>query len=65
MAKALLGYMGGPDPRVLVEIERLRRRVDDLESEVLRLRAANDALAAQLDGERLLAGEIVVEPALA
>ena len=44
MAKALLGHLGGPDPVVLAEIARLRMRVRDLESEVDRLRTANDAL---------------------
>jgi hypothetical protein len=46
MAKALLGYVGGPDPRLLAEVAVLRRRVRDLEAELLRLRAENDALAA-------------------
>lgn len=66
MAKALLGHLGGPDPRILGELVRLRRRVGDLEAEVLRLRAQNDALAAVLDGDRLVADDIAaVEPALA
>lgn len=65
MAKALLGHLGGPDLRVLAEIERLRRRVGDLESEVLRLRADNDALAALLDGDRLVVHDITGTPALA
>jgi hypothetical protein len=46
MAKALLGHVGGPDPRLLAEVAVLRRRVRDLEAELLRLRAENDALAA-------------------
>ena len=46
MAKALLGHLSGPDPIVLAEIARLRRRVRDLEDEVDRLHAANDALTA-------------------
>jgi hypothetical protein len=46
MAKALLGYVGGPDPRLLAEVAVLRRRVRELEAEMLRLRAENDALAA-------------------
>ena len=46
MAKALLGHLGGPDPRLLAEVATLRRRVRDLEAEMLRLRAENDALAA-------------------
>ena len=44
MAKALLGYLGGPDPRMLSEMRRLQQRVRDLENECLRLQAANDAL---------------------
>ena len=35
MAKALLGHIGGSDPRILAEIALLRRRVSDLEAEVL------------------------------
>jgi hypothetical protein len=48
MAKALLGHLGGPDPRLLSEVATLRRRVRDLEAEMLRLRAENDALAASV-----------------
>ena len=44
MAKALLGHVGGSDPRLLAEVAVLRRRVRDLEAEVLRLSAENDAL---------------------
>ena len=46
MAKALLGYAGGSDPRVLAEMRRLQQRVQDLESEIVRIQAKNDALAA-------------------
>ena len=46
MAKALLGYVGGSDPRVLAEMRRLQQRVQDLESEIVRVQAENDALAA-------------------
>jgi len=49
MAKALLGYLGGPDPRMLSEMRRLQQRVRDLENECLRLQAANDALNADAD----------------
>ena len=49
MAKALLGHLGGPDPRMLSEMRRLQQRVRDLESECLRLQAANDALSTQPD----------------
>lgn len=37
MAKALLGHVGGPDPRLVDEVRRLRRRVMDLETEIGRL----------------------------
>ncbi len=48
MAKALLGYVGGPDARLLDDYRRLRLRVHDLEAMVSRLQAENDALAAEL-----------------
>ena len=54
MAKALLGHLGGPDPVVLAEIARLRRRVRDLEDEVGRLRATNDALTVVVAEEQML-----------
>jgi hypothetical protein len=54
MAKALLGHLGGPDPVVLAEIARLRMRVRDLESEVDRLRTANDALTILVAEDRML-----------
>jgi hypothetical protein len=54
MAKALIGYLGGPDPLVAAEIARLRIRVRDLEDEVARLHATNDALTAVVAGEPLL-----------
>jgi hypothetical protein len=44
MAKALLGHVGGPDPRLVDEIRRLRRRVNDLETEIGRLLAERDLL---------------------
>ncbi|ABK53343.1 hypothetical protein Acel_1571 [Acidothermus cellulolyticus 11B] len=46
MAKALLGHLGGPDPRLLSEMRRLQQRIRDLEEECLRLQAANEELAA-------------------
>lgn len=55
MAKALLGYVGGPDPRLLAEMRRLQRRVQDLESQLVRIQAENDALAASRD-DSLLGG---------
>ncbi|MGH3424294.1 MAG: hypothetical protein ACRDO8_06190 [Nocardioidaceae bacterium] len=51
MAKALLGYVGTTDPHRDHEIARLRRRVGDLEAEILRLKSENDALHSSLSGE--------------
>lgn len=64
MAKALIGHLGGPDPRTLREVRRLQERVRSLETEVLALRAENDALAAGLAESRLISLE-VKEPVLA
>jgi hypothetical protein len=44
MAKAILGHVGGVDPRMLAEIAVLRRRVRELQAEVERLSAENAAL---------------------
>ena len=58
MAKALVGYMNGTDPRVVARLtgenRRLRQRVADLEAHVMRLQAENDALAASVSAEALL-----------
>jgi hypothetical protein len=64
MAKALYGHVGSaPDQRLLDEVARLRTRVRDLEIEVMRLRAENDRLVADVAGaEELLR---IAEPALA
>lgn len=52
MAKALLGHVGvGLDSRLADEVRRLRGRIAELESELARVRAANDALAATLTVE--------------
>jgi hypothetical protein len=49
MAKALLGYTAGTDPRVVYRLTAenriLRQRVADLEDMTLRLQTENDALA--------------------
>ncbi len=55
MAKALLGYVGGTDPRLLEEARRLRMRVRDLEAQLVRLQDENDSLAAALHDGHLLA----------
>jgi hypothetical protein len=66
MAKALLGYVGGPDPRLVTEVRRLQRRVLDLEAEVLQLRAENAALSEIVDGLPVGLDEVgVPEPVLA
>ena len=54
MAKALLGHLGGPGPMAAAEMARLSRRVRDLEEEVERLRAANEALTSLVTEERLI-----------
>ncbi|GAA1310163.1 MULTISPECIES: hypothetical protein [Planotetraspora] len=54
MAKALLGHVGGPDPRMVSEMRRLQQRIRDLEAELTRLQAQNDALAAQTRDETLV-----------
>ena len=48
MAKALIGYMNSDlrDPRTTAENARLRARVAELESLILRLSEENDKLAA-------------------
>ena len=51
MAKALLGHVGGVDLRLVDEVRRLRGRVSELEAEVTRLTAANDALVATVHVE--------------
>ena len=66
MAKALLGYVGGPDPRMLSEMRRLQQRVQELEAELIRLQTENDALTA-VAGEHSLLTSIDMdhrEPAL-
>jgi hypothetical protein len=49
MAKALLGYVGHDlDLRMASELRRLRDRVRELEGELARLQAANNALSSGL-----------------
>ncbi|BDH07550.1 hypothetical protein HEK131_47770 [Streptomyces seoulensis] len=54
MAKALLGYVGGSDPRLLAEMRRLQQRVQDLESELTRIQSENDALTAAASQDRIM-----------
>jgi hypothetical protein len=63
MAKALLGHVGGPDPRMVNEMRRLQRRVRDLEVELARLQEEKDVLAAEVSHELIVAGR-EREPAL-
>ena len=63
MAKALLGHVGGPDPRIVSEMRRLQRRVADLEAELARLQEEKDVLAAEV-GHELLVVSREREPAL-
>jgi len=56
MAKALFGHVGGSDTRLLAQVAVLRRRVRDLEAEVMRLAAENDAL---LSVDSPMADEII------
>ena len=52
MAKALLGHVGsGADLRLVDEVRRLRGRITELETELARVRAVNDALAAAVPVE--------------
>ncbi len=65
MAKALFGHVGGADLRLVDEVRRLRDRVRELEAELARVSAANDALVASVhveDDIRLLT--LDDEPAL-
>ena len=52
MAKALLGYIGGPDSRMLAEMRRLQRQIRDLESELVRLQEENDVLSTEVGNAR-------------
>src|SRR6266511_518091 len=54
MAKALLGHLGGSDPRLLEQVRHLNRRVADLEAHVMQLQAENDHLVAAMHEGRLL-----------
>ena len=52
MAKALVGFLGGPTNEQLLQTANLRRRISDLEAEVIRLKTENDGLNKAL-GERV------------
>jgi len=59
MAKALFGYVGGPDPRLAQEVRRLRRLVNDLELQVVRLQATCDELAASQSEHRVSDADVL------
>jgi hypothetical protein len=69
MAKALIGHVGGMDPRMVAEVRRLQQRVRDLEDQLLRTQAENDALAEAVRTDsfdhELLVTVTEREPALA
>ncbi|MGH1565016.1 hypothetical protein [Mumia sp. DW29H23] len=49
MAKALLGYVATPNVHHQAREAQLRRRIADLEAEVIRLKHENDELIASTD----------------
>ena len=52
MAKALFGHVGlGADQRLVEEVRRLRHQVDDLQIQLARAHAENDALVASVHVE--------------
>jgi hypothetical protein len=66
MAKALLGHLGGSDPATAAELVALRRRVRELQDEVLVLREQMqhltlDRLDTELSAPALSAPELSVE----
>lgn len=66
MAKALFGHVGvGTDLRLAAEVRRLRSRVLELEDELGRVRAANDALVATVHVDDDIRVLTQAEPALA
>ena len=54
MGKALLGHLGGPDPRMLAEMRRLQQQIRDLESGLVRLQEDNDVLSAEAGNDMLV-----------
>lgn len=61
MAKALIGYVGGPTVDQLRETAQLRRRVADLEAEILRLTLENEGLLKTLSErvDQVTAGDLL------
>jgi hypothetical protein len=66
MAKALLGHVGlAPDFRLVADVRRLQARVAELEAELTRLRAVNEALTSHVTvSDDLLLAVSDAEPAL-
>src|SRR3954468_3385584 len=67
MAKALLGYVGGSDPRLLAEMRRLQQRVQELGAELVRIQAEDGALSpAAASHDRIMESvdALQAEPAL-
>ena len=65
MAKALFGHVGvGNDLRLAAEVRQLRARVAQLEEELGRVKAANDALVASVHVEDDIRVLTQPEPAL-
>ena len=59
MARALVGYVGNNNEQVLaLEVARLRRRVAELEAELVEIREGQHA-ELELDLHRLAASELV------
>lgn len=65
MAKALVGHLNSDvrDPRLALENARLRNRVAELESLVLRLSEENDELMASRAAELLTDSRQEMQPA--
>lgn len=65
MAKALIGHLNSDlrDPRLALENARLRNRVAELESLVLRLSQENDKLLAARAAELLGSDAAEMQPA--
>lgn len=61
MAKALVGFMGGPTNEQLLQSADMRRRISDLEAEVMRLKTENDGLNRALSErvERLTSADLL------
>lgn len=71
MAKALVGHIGGPDPRIFAEMRRLQERVQDLEAEnvrlqaeIMRLQAENDTLGPPVSSQEEVGDGAPHQPAL-